>query len=212
MGFMDLRLAATRVPVDRAIDAFMASHYGLITIDDALRLGASHALTRERVHTGAWSVQHRGVFRDAAAPRSSEQDQLAAVMACGPLARVSHVAGAWAWGLLARPGDQPEISIPYARSVRHRGITIHRSTDLLGVMPHERRGMPVTDPARTILDACGVVTPAVGELLVDRGISSKLVTVAGLNGALERYGRRGRRGAGALRSILEKRGVAAAGR
>jgi hypothetical protein len=48
-------------------------------------------------------------------------------------------------------------------------------------------------------------------LIVDRAISSKLVTVAGLVAVLGRYGRRGRRGSGTLRTILEERGVAAVG-
>jgi hypothetical protein len=77
--------------------------------------------------------------------------------------------------------------------------------------PRERRGIPVTDPARTVLDAVGVVAPEVATLVVDRAISSRLVTVAGLAAVLERYGRRGRRGSGKLRTILDERGVAAVG-
>jgi hypothetical protein len=106
----------------------------------------------------------------------------------------------------------PQVSVPYSRSVKHKGIVLHRSTDLLGVGPHERRGIPITDPARTVLDACGVVPPHVAELLVDRGISSKLVTVSGLAAVLERFGRRGRRGTAMLRAVLENRGVAATNR
>src|ERR1700751_5296006 len=116
---MDLRPAASRVPVDRGIEAYMASHYTLIPIEHVLRLGGTRALTRERCHTGAWLTPHRGVFQDAAAPRSPEQRLLAAVFACGEHAEASHLSGTWVWGLLARPPDLPEVSVPYTRSVRH---------------------------------------------------------------------------------------------
>jgi hypothetical protein len=209
---MDLRAAASRLPVDRAIDADMALHHGLTTLDRVLLLGGSARMAEERLERGAWLAPHRGVYRDPAAPRTPEQELLAAVLAAGEFAVASHLSAAWLWGLLVRPPDRPEVSVPYARSVKHTGIALHRSTDLLGVVPHERRAIPVTDPARTILDATGVVAPSVAALLVDRGISTKLVTVPCLTAALERYGRRGRRGSGKLRTELERRGVAAAGR
>jgi hypothetical protein len=209
---MDLRAAVNRLPVDRALDAFMASHYGLIDHDSVSGLGGTAELIRRNVVTGRWLVEHRMVYRAAAAPRTPEQELLAAVWASGDLARASHLSGTWAWGLLARPPDLPEVSIPYARSVKHRGIVVHRSTDLAGVPLHERRGIPVTDPARTILDVTGVVPHGIGTMLVDRAISTKLVTVDGLVAVLERFGRRGRRGSGTLRTILEERGVAAVGR
>ena len=190
----------------------MASHFSLITYKDVLRLGGSRALTLARVHAGEWVSPYRGVFRHAAAPRTAEQELLAAVFASGDLSMASHLSGTWLWGFLVRPPDRPQVSIPYARSVKHEGIVLHRSTDLIGVGAHERRGIPVTDPARTVLDAVGVVGPSTAELIVDRAISSKLVTVAGLTAVLDRYGRRGRRGAGKLRAVLADRGVAAKGR
>jgi hypothetical protein len=209
---MDLRAAASRVPVDRAIDAFMASHYGLTTVDRVLALSGTRRIIEERMHRGRWVATHRGVYRDAAAPRSPEQELLAAVFAAGDLAVASHLSSVWLWGLLARPPDEPCVSVPYAHSPKHSGIRVHRATDLLGAGFHERRGIPVTDPARSVLDAAAVAPPSLTTLLVDRAISTKLVTVAGLVAVLERYGRKGRRGAGRLRSVLAERGVQAPGR
>src|SRR4051794_40726519 len=163
---MDLRAAASRLPVDQALDAKMASQYGLIDYESALALGATPDLIRNAVASGSWQTLHRTVYRAAAAPRTAEQELLAAVLASGDAALGSHLSGVWLWGLLARSPDVPEVSVPYSRSVRHTGFTLHRSTDLLGVTPHFRRGIPVTDPARAILDACGVVSPSVAALLV----------------------------------------------
>src|SRR5438874_1892952 len=147
---MDLRAAASRLPVDRAIDADMASHHGLTTHERVLLLGGSPNLAENQLLRGEWESPHRGVYRNAAAPHSPEQDLLAAVYASGRRALASHLSGVWLWNLLARPPDHPHVSVPYERSVRHRGIVLHRSTDLSDARICERRGIPVTDPARTI--------------------------------------------------------------
>src|SRR5436309_653164 len=120
LAAMDLRSAALRLPVDRAIDADMASHYGLTTLPRVLLLGGTARLAEERVHRGSWLTPYRGVYQDAAAPRSPEQATLAAVLASGELARATHLSGVWLWGFLARPPDDPNVSVPYARFVRHR--------------------------------------------------------------------------------------------
>src|SRR4051794_16327029 len=108
---MDLRSAALRLPVDRAIDADMASHYGLTTLPRVLFLGGTSRLTEERVHRGSWLTPYRSVYQDAAAPHSPEQRLLAAVWASGELAMASHLSGVWLWGFLARPPDQPNVSV-----------------------------------------------------------------------------------------------------
>ena len=75
--------------------------------------------------------------------------------------------------------------------------------DLVGAGVHIRRGIPTTDPARAILDTAGIVSPSAAALIVDRSISTKLITVPGLIAVLDRYGRRGRRGVGTLRRLLD---------
>jgi hypothetical protein len=209
---MDLRTAASRLPVDRAIDADMASHHGVTTHDRVHELGGTRNLIDNRLRTGKWIAAYRGVYRDAAVPRSAEQDALAAVLAAGERAESSHLSSVWLWGLLARAPDLPHVVVPYDRCVPHPGFVLHRSTDLVGGGIHVRRGIPTTDPARAILDTAGIVPPSVTALIVDRAISTKLVTVAGLIAVLDRYGRRGRRGAGKLRRVLDERGVSAATR
>src|SRR5215468_5885820 len=165
MAGMDLRAAVSRMPVDRAIDAFMASHYGLTTVDQVLEVGGTRRIIEERVHRGRWVAAHRGVFRDAAAPKSAEQELLAAVFAAGDRAQASHLSGVWLWNLLARPPVEPFVSVPYADSPTHNGIRVHRATDLVGAGIHERRGIPVTDPARSILDAAAVAPLSLTTLL-----------------------------------------------
>jgi predicted transcriptional regulator of viral defense system len=206
---MDLRSGQSLHPVLRALDEHMASHHGVIDLASATALGASRHIVRDRVASGAWQQVYRGVYRTASAPRTPEQRLLAAVLACGPGAIASHRSAAWLWKLLAQPPDIPEVTIPHNRTTRQPGITVYRSKDIVATTSSLRSGIRVTGPARGIMDTSGVVGPEVTALMIDRAIAAKLLTVPALFGALEQFGRRGRRGTAALRAALDARGVSA---
>lgn len=66
-------------------------------------------------------------------------------------------------------------------------------------------GIPVTGPARTLLDLGAVRRPAVVERALEGALHSKLVTLAELDATLRRIGARGRNGTGVLRELLRSR-------
>jgi hypothetical protein len=66
--------------------------------------------------------------------------------------------------------------------------------------------MAVTNPLRTLVDLAGVEAPEGLAAAVDQGLSSRLVTVAGLTAEIDRLGGHGRAGVGILRRHLEDRG------
>ncbi len=83
---------------------------------------------------------------------------MAAVLACGHGAVLSHRAAALLWGLL-RDADGPvDVSTP-SRSGRsgRSGIRLHRCRSLGPTSTTERLRIPVTTPARTIRDLQTVV-------------------------------------------------------
>jgi very-short-patch-repair endonuclease len=91
---------------------------------------------------------------------------MAAVLACGARAVLSHGSAAAHWGLL-RPVDGPvDVSVPVRSGRRRRrGIRLHRCASLELGEGFDRRlvtrhqGIPVTTPARTIADLSGTVPP-----------------------------------------------------
>lgn len=85
---------------------------------------------------------------------------MAAVLACGEGAVLSHASAAALWGLL-KPIDGPvDVSVPTRAGRRKRlGIRVHRSAALSPGQVTRRRGVPVTTPARTIEDLRGEVPP-----------------------------------------------------
>ena len=101
---------------------------------------------------------HRGVFLvgPLEAPLSRAR---AAVLAVGEGAVLSHLAAAALWEFLApRPGAI-DVTLPN-RSARNRsGIHVHRVRDLHPADVTRRRDLPVTGPARTLLDLATRLTP-----------------------------------------------------
>jgi very-short-patch-repair endonuclease len=81
-----------------------------------------------------------------------EGEFLAAVLACGPSAVLSHRSAARHWGL--RGGGTHRIDVTAPRSVRPKpGVRIHRPLLPLDVIDKtDRDGVPVTSVARTLLD------------------------------------------------------------
>ena len=85
---------------------------------------------------------------------------MAAVLACGDGAALSHMSAAALWELLRPVAGPVDVSTP-ARSGRARraGIRLHRSTTLTGLSVTKRFDIPVTTPARTIDDLAGEAPP-----------------------------------------------------
>ena len=143
------------------------------------------------LHRGVYAVGH-GVLRP-------EGRWLAAVFACGPGAVLSHRSAAALWDL--RPATRPTIDVTAARTrVGRPGIDLHLSRCLEPHHRTEHKRIPTTTVARTLVDLAGVVERTGIEGAWRRAEMLALLDVQAVQDALSN--RRGRRGAGALRSLL----------
>jgi very-short-patch-repair endonuclease len=85
---------------------------------------------------------------------------MAAVLACGQGAAISHRSAAVLWKLLSPRSDLIDVTVPSTAGKRQRsGIRLHRSQTLTEQTVTRRHGIPVTKPARTIADLRGAVSP-----------------------------------------------------
>lgn len=160
---------------------------------------------QHHVATGQLEVVHAGVYLAAGAPTSREQRLLAACWATGTEGIVSHRAAAWLWGLDGPFGDVIEITVPRLRKSRPKGAITHRSSDLTDDHVTVRRGVPVTKPARTLVDLGAVVRQRALDRAVDDALAKRLVDFEGLLVILDEVGRKGRTGVGPLRKSLAER-------
>jgi hypothetical protein len=186
----------------------MKDHHAVISRREALKLGASDACVRAKVITGEWEEVYRGVYRDAASPKTDHQTLRAACALTAPVGVASHQSAAWLWGMTDRLPQRPVVTVPYPHhhGIRTGVVVAHRSRDLDAASVREWRRIPTTDPLRTLVDLASTVTPQALADAVDRALAKQLASIPALLGELNRLGRRGRPGAGALRRLLKERG------
>jgi len=198
----------TRRELEAKLRQWLRTHHGVISLHEALRLGATPAIVKSKVKRREWERVYRGVYRDTATPQSPYQDIRAAYLATGARAVASHASAAWVWGLLRQPSAIPELTMPATSRVSRgeHGFVLHRSKDLIVAQAVSRNGLLVTNPLRTLVDLAGSTLPEQLTEAVDYAVARRLVTVAGLEAEIDRLARPGRAGPGALRRHLHDRG------
>ncbi len=130
---------------------------------------------------------------------------MAAVLACGPGAVLSHSSAGELFGILPSAKGPIEVSVPTRRSVRQPGVKVYRrSLRATDVTSH--RGIPVTTPACTLVDLAQDSRCPRLERAVNEADKLGLITVEALRDALAGFG--GRRGVRPLRTALDRHTLA----
>jgi hypothetical protein len=130
---------------------------------------------------------------------TSRARDLAAVLACGPAALLSHRSAGISWQLLRSTGGQIEITAPRGRKP-HPGITVHRSRL---IHPDDRAIVdliPTTSVTRTLVDLADLLSEGRLADAVNEAEVQRLFDLAALEATLDRL--RGRRGRHRLRRVL----------
>jgi very-short-patch-repair endonuclease/predicted transcriptional regulator of viral defense system len=134
---------------DAPIAALAARQHGVVTRSQLRRLGLGRGAVEHRLDAGRLIRVHRGVYAVGHLPRTRHASWMAAVLACGDRALLSHCSAAALWGVRAWAPARPEVTTRAQRS--RPGITVH----VRRTAPEERavhQGIPVTSLARTIVD------------------------------------------------------------
>ena len=195
--------------VDAKVGRLAAGQHGLVTHSQAEALGMTARQIHSRVAAGLFVPMHRGVYRTTGAARSPEQAVLAGCLAAAHDAVASHRAAAWLWNLRGFDDPLVEVSVPGGQPTVV-GVTIHRPRRLERVDVSRTRQVPVTTPARTLLDLGAVVSAARIEAAMEDALLRRLTTTAALTSTVERLTRRGRNGSAVLRQLVSERDPAAA--
>lgn len=147
-------------PSDELLARIAARQHGVVTLGQLLGVGIRESAVARRVRAGRLHRIHRGVYAVGHRGISREGRWMAAVLACGEGAVLSHRSAAVLWGLL-RPMDGPtDVSVPVRGGrAKRRSIRLHRCASLKPISVVERDRIPVTTPARTIDDLRGTVPP-----------------------------------------------------
>ena len=128
---------------------------------------------------------------------------MAAVLACGPHAVLSHGSAAELWEIGSERHRVIEVSVPAPVGRRRIGIVAHRRAALGAEDVTSHSGIPVTTPVRTLVDLAARLGRGRLERAIREADARGLVDPETLRAALGDL--RGQRGVAALRETLDRR-------
>src|SRR3954465_10231812 len=95
-----MRAEVRHDPADRAIDALAENQHGVVSRAQLSELGLGRRAIGHRIEVGRLYRVHRGVYAIVGGRLMTRRAQwMAAVLACGPGAVLSHLAAAALWAI-----------------------------------------------------------------------------------------------------------------
>jgi very-short-patch-repair endonuclease len=161
----------------------------------------SWMLTVGRLHP-----KHRGVYAVGHLAPVELGDETAALLACGDTAVLSHQTAAAVWGILSSSPPGAPVHITAAKGQRGKGrpgIRAHRTRQLGHEDVRIKAGLPITSPARTLLDLARTEAERTVERALDEALVQGIVRVPEIAAIVGRYPRR--REGRMLARLIERR-------
>lgn len=204
--------------------------HGAIALRQLRDLGFSSAQIRSKIEGGRLHPVMRGVYAVGRPELSARGSWMAAVLACGATAHLSHMTAAALWGLsiettprktgtgsplwevesgapIGRVGGFARgpihVTVRAASGLRRPGIHVHRRPALSRRDFAVCDGIPVTTVVRTLLDLATTLSVSQIERAMNEADKLGLVSPETLRSSLEHYG--GQPGVGRLRQLLDTR-------
>jgi very-short-patch-repair endonuclease len=145
---------------EREIARILECQHDVIHREQLLAAGIGRGAIAHRLRTGRLRVIHPGVYLAGRGPLESPLGvAFAAIAYLAPFAVVSHRTAAGLWGMWDRQPDEPVELTLIDRNMRPRqGTKVHRVKTLDRVDVRLRHTIPVTSPARTLVDSAGVMS------------------------------------------------------
>jgi predicted transcriptional regulator of viral defense system/very-short-patch-repair endonuclease len=144
-------------PPDLRVAELAARQWGVVSVAQLRALGLSKDAVQRRASAGRLHRVHHGVYAVGHPVLRREGRWLAAVLACGEGAVLSHRSAAAHWGLLTTSAARIDVTVPRAARAGNAKIRLHRSHSLIARDTTTHEGIPITSVARTLLDLAATV-------------------------------------------------------
>jgi predicted transcriptional regulator of viral defense system len=153
----------------------------VVTRHQLLALGFRSREIDLRLESGRLHRVHAGVYAVGRPSLTRAGHFMAAVLACGPFAVLSHVSAAQLWAILSPLLGPLHVTVPSGTHPRRHGIVVHRRAD---VQARHRLGIPVTTPGDTIVDIAPDLTEPQLERAINEAANRDLLDTEGLRRAV----------------------------
>ncbi len=188
------------VAADRRALELAAGQYGVVSRRQLQACGVTPSRVAHLLSSGWLRRLYRAVYAVGHTVLRPEGLRLAAVLACGDGAVLSHRSAAWHWGLINNGPTLVEVSVARGRGRGPRGIRV-RSALLKGSDVAVNRGVPITTVSRTLVDLAGVASDRITLDAVDQAIRLGIYNQPSIADQF----RRGHAGSTRLRTVLADR-------
>lgn len=176
--------------------------HGVVTRRQLLECGFSSKGIKQRLENGRLHRVAQGVYAVGWPRLSKEGRWMAAVLACGEGAALSHRSAAALWGVGAERNGLIDISVRRRGRVRRAGIRVRSRPSLPAEDICTRAGIPTTTPVRTLIDLAAELPLRQVERAVNEADKRDLIDPESLRRELEE--RAGEPGVKALRTLLDR--------
>jgi predicted transcriptional regulator of viral defense system len=143
---------------DQRVAELAGRQWGVVSLAHLRMVGLSEDAMQRRERAGRLHRLHRGVYAVGHTVLRREGRWLAAVLACGEGAVLSHRSAAAYWGLLRTAATRIDVTAPRTRAGDAK-IRLHHSRSLIAGDTDTHQGIPITSVPRTLLDLAATVTP-----------------------------------------------------
>jgi very-short-patch-repair endonuclease len=190
-------------PKTRQVWTLVRRQHGVISRQQLRELGFSEDAIAHRIATKRLHGVKRGVYVVGRPDLTQHGRWVAAVLACGEGAVLSHSSAAALWRIGYERRNSIELSLPSKSHREVPGLRVHRRPSLSERDVTNEYGIPVTTPVRTLIDLALRLDRRELERAINEADKYDLVHPPGLRRALD--SRRGERGVAKLRRVLDRR-------
>jgi very-short-patch-repair endonuclease len=173
--------------IDDLIDDFASRQHGVVARAQLLAAGVPGHAIDHRLRRGRLRRIHQGVY-GLGRLRGTYAEEMAGVLAAGDGALLSHGSAAALWGHLPpRPPDsRVEVSTPGRHSRSRPNLRTHRIEAMRPDEATSLHGIPITTPARTLLDLAAVLSAGELERALARALRAQEPPAGGPAPGLEK--------------------------
>jgi predicted transcriptional regulator of viral defense system len=198
----DIRAEFVEHPSDRRIARLAERQHGVVARRQLEAIGLGRGAIAHRIGAGRLHRVHHGVYAVGHTVLTVNGRRMAAVLAGGPGAVLSHASAAALWEIRPSAAARIDVSVrtPGGRAKRP-GLRIHRTPTLRADEITEHQGIRVTTPARTLLDLAATLSRRALERALDEAEIHGLYDLRALEAIVNAH--RQERGAAKLRQALD---------
>ena len=178
-----------------------AAQHQVIKLAQLLDCGLTASGVRDRVAAQLLFRQYEQVYAAGRSDLTQRGHWMAAVLACGDDAVLSHASAAALHGIRSSAAATIDITVRRPSSLHHAGIRLHRRATFTAADVTVVDGIPVTSLARTLLDLASRFSDSVVERAGEQAVVLELFDLRAVSELLGRS--KGQRGIRRLRRVLE---------